>query len=126
MFFIIIRLIHLLMIQCEHQNIRIKWNSMNERVRLSIKVKSHGSVLIATTYSCSDFISISSDLTDNVSTRGLLIDLTTTPISSSNVLRFGWMKSDIREGRFRGWGNKSGGVDGGGRISKKAIKFKKY
>ena len=30
--FIIIRLIHLLMIQCEHQNIRIQRNSMNKKV----------------------------------------------------------------------------------------------
>ena len=68
-------------------------------------------------------ISTGSDLTD-VSTRGLLIDLATTPISSSNVLRFGRVKSDIREGRFRGWDGGSGGVDGGRRISKKSKTFK--
>ena len=78
--------------------------------------------MIATTSSGSDLISTRSDLTD-VSTRGLLIDLAITPIFSSNVLRFGRMKSDIREGRFRGWGGGSNGVDGGGRISKKSIKF---
>ena len=76
--------------------------------------------MIATTSSGSDLISTGSDLTDNVSTRGLLIDLATTPISSSNVLRFGRIKSDIREGRFRGWGGRSGGDDGGGKISKKS------
>ena len=64
-----------------------------------------------------------SDLTDNVSTRGLLINLATTLISSSNVFRFGRIKSDIREGRFRGWGAGSGGVDGGIGISKTSIKF---
>ena len=64
-------------------------------------------------------ISTGSDLTD-VSTRGLLMDLATIPISSSNVHRFGRIKSDIRECRFRGWGGGSGGVDGGGRISKKS------
>ena len=79
--------------------------------------------MIATISSGSDFKSTGSDLIDNVSTRGLLINLATTPISTSNVLRFGRIKSDIRDSRFRGWGGGSGGVDGGGRISKISIKF---
>ena len=96
---------------------------MSEKVRLSIKVQSRASVLIATTSSGSDLISTGSDLTDHIATRGLLIDLAITPISFSNVLCFGRMKSAIREGRFRDWGSGSGGVDGGGRISKTSINF---
>ena len=76
--------------------------------------------MIAITSSGSDLISTGSDLTDNVLTRGLLIDLATTPIYFSNVLSFGRIKSDIREGRFRGWNGGSGGVDVGVRISKKS------
>ena len=84
-----------------------------------------------TTSSGSDMISTGFDLTDNVSTCGLLIDLAIRPISSLNVLRFGRMNSDIRESRFRGWGGGSGGVDEGGsgcvvegrKIYKKSIKF---
>ena len=79
--------------------------------------------MIETRSSGSDLISAGSDLTENVSTRGLLINLATTPISSSNVLRFGRMKSDIREGRLRGRGAESGGVDDGIRTSKTTIKF---
>ena len=93
---------------------------MNAKVRLSIKVLSRGSVLIATTSSGSDLISTGLNLTDNVLTRGLLIDLATKLIFFSNVLLFGRIKSDIREGRFRGWGGRSGGDDGGGKISKKS------
>ena len=97
---------------------------MNEKVSLSINVYSRISVIIATTSSGSDLISTGSNLTDNVSIRCLLSDLATTPISSLNVLRFGRIKSDIRKGRFRGWGGGSGGVNGGRRISNTSIIIK--
>ena len=86
---------------------------MNEKDLLSITVYSSGSDLIWT----------GSDLIDTVSTSGLLIDLAATQISSSNVLRFGRIKSDIRQRRCRGWGGGSGGVDGDEKMFKTSIKF---
>ena len=56
--------------------------------------------MIATTFSGSDLISTGCDLTDSVSTRGLLIDLAITAILSSNYLCINGIKSDTEKVAF--------------------------